>query len=200
MVTKRAPAEAARCARVFKASGYALAALRSQKAPPAASPAGRVLERAPFSKADLSKHVTSGVVLDPYVVDLQQDWVPPNDVEDCAWSWLRKWSVVGADHDHRIEAWPVESFCLPYPTQGDYEAACALQPHRAWELPFGEDVLHSGAWVLSVLYGDAEWPRVLSGEYAAYSIRGFGEREDVSPAAMPEVTFLRCADLLPRAS
>lgn len=160
--------------------------------------AGRATRACPVAKLDEAKRIVYGVVLDPYAVDLQNDWSPPNEVEDAAHGWLAHWRMIGSQHERRSpDTEVVESYLFPYPTPADYRAACAVQPHRIFELQFGADVLHSGAWVLAVrLTDDAEWAKFLAGEYGAFSIRGFGERVPVPRAAMPQVTTLRIDALL----
>lgn len=147
---------------------------------------------APIAKADEAKRVVYGVVLDPYAVDLQDDWSPPNEVEEAAHAWLANWRMVGSQHEARSPgSQVVESYLFPYPSPADYRAACAVQPHRVFALPFGRDVLHSGAWVLGLkLTDDAEWEKYRSGEYDGLSIRGYGERVEVARSAMPQIEII----------
>jgi hypothetical protein len=161
-------------------------------------PTPRLVKASPICKTDAAKRIALGVVLDPYVIDLQKDWVPPNEVEEGCHQWTGAWRVIGAQHEKISKGSVlVESAVLPYPTREDYEAACALKPHRIWEMPFGDDVLHSGAWWIGVRYDDDdEWAKVISGEYSGFSIRGFGARIETTPRVMPEVTVIRLADLL----
>lgn len=148
---------------------------------------------APVVKADTSKRIIYAVALDPYSVDLQNDWTPPDEVENAAHGWLANWRMIGSEHASRSPgSVVVESYVFPYPTPDDYRAACAAQAHRAYELPFGADVIHSGAWVVGLkLTDDGEWNKYLAGQYGGVSIRGFGERTDVPRAFMPPVEFLR---------
>lgn len=149
-------------------------------------------QTAVFAKADTERRVVTGVVLDPYAVDLQNDWSPPSAVEVAAYNWLAKWATVGMEHDARLKGSEVvESYCFPYPAPEDYAAACACKPHRIFELSLGGDVVHSGSWVLSVRLPESAWPSVVDGSLAAFSIRGFGERTEVSVHAMPDVSVIR---------
>lgn len=142
-------------------------------------------------KADDAKQIVYGVVLDPYIVDTQNDWTPPADVESSAHDWLMKSRVIGLEHDGRApQAVPVESWLEPYPTPEDYRKAMAGEPHSAYRRKFGEDVVHSGAWVLGTKIGDGEWARVQAGELGAYSIGGLATRIPADVSAMPKVNFI----------
>jgi hypothetical protein len=153
---------------------------------------------APVCKADEGKRIVYGVVLDPYAVDLQGDWSPPDEVENAAHGWLANWRMVGSQHAARSPgSQVVESYVFPYPTPEDYRLACAIQPHRVYELQFGADVVHSGSWVIGVkLVDDAEWNRYLAGEYGGFSIRGFGDRVEVPTRLMPAIEVLRIDSLV----
>lgn len=152
----------------------------------------------PVCKTDDAKRVAYGVVLDPYVVDRQNDWTPPNEVEAGCHQWTGSWRVIGSQHQSISPgSLLVESAVLPYPSREDYLAACDLKPHRIWEMPFGNSVLHSGSWWIGVRYDDDdEWAKVVSGEYDGFSIRGFGARIETTPRVMPEVTVFKLSDLL----
>jgi hypothetical protein len=141
-------------------------------------------------KSDDEKQIVYGVVLDPYQVDAHNDWIPPSDVEDTAHGFLTKSRVIGFEHQDRANAEVVESFVEAYPTPADRKAAFANQPHAAYVRKFGDDEIHSGAWIIGVKVGDAEWLLVKSGEIDAFSIGGFGEKKRVSKQMMPEVSFV----------
>lgn len=130
-------------------------------------------------------------MLDPYVVDLQDDWVPPDAVQDAAYGWAAKWRVLGEDHEARAEGVRVvESWLVPYPP-GQYELAVAGKPHTVWSIPYGDDRVLSGSWVLAVqAETDAAWERFVSGEWAAFSIGGVGVRSPVEPQSMPAVEVI----------
>ena len=128
-------------------------------------------------KLDLDRQIIYGVALDPYIVDALDDWTPPREVEDTAHAWLRKSRAVHVDHGGKADAVPVESFLLPYPSPDDYHAAMSQQPHRIYAWHLGEDVVHSGAWILATQVDDPLlWGRVLKEELGAYSIGGVGDR------------------------
>lgn len=144
----------------------------------------------PISKADSEKQIVYGVVLDPYQVDSQDDWVPPKAVEETAHRWLAESRVIGLDHSEVAKAHPVESYMVPYPSREDYDNAMANEPHRAYTMPFGDDIVHSGSWVLGTKLGDEEWASVKDGELNAYSIGGYGNRKKTTKSKMPQVEFI----------
>ena len=150
----------------------------------------------PIAKADQEKQIVYGVVLDPYQVDAQDDWVPPKAIEETAHGWLAKSRVIGLDHSKETNAFPVESYLVPFPSRDDYQKAMDGEPHRAYTMPFGDDVVHSGSWVLGTKLGDAEWKMVQEGELNAYSIGGYGNRSPTSKSEMPQVEFVELKEEL----
>lgn len=144
------------------------------------------------AKADRAKQVVYGVVLDPYVVDTQNDWTPPAEIEQAAHRWLAESRTVGLIHEGKAKAVPVESYMVPYPSEEDYARAMRGEPHRAARMKLGEQEVASGAWVLGVRVDDADtWAKVDAGELDAFSIGGFSERTRTTRAAMPKVEFVR---------
>ena len=143
------------------------------------------------AKADRAKQVVYGVVLDPYVVDTQNDWTPPAEIEQAAHRWLAESRVVGLSHEGKAKAVPVESYMVPYPSEEDYTRAMRGEPHRAARTKLGEQEVASGAWILGVRVDDADtWAKVDAGELDAFSIGGFSERANTTRAAMPSVEFV----------
>lgn len=142
------------------------------------------------SKSAEEKQIVYGVVLDPYDVDLQEEWVPPAEIESTAHGFLKKSRVIGFEHVERADAQIVESWVEPYPSKADYEAALANQPHKAFVRKFGDDEIHSGAWVAGVQLGDQEWADYQAGKLNAFSVGGFSFKTKVSTAAMPKVEFV----------
>lgn len=142
-------------------------------------------------KAASEKQIVYGVVLDSYRVDLQNEWVPPAEIESTAHGFLKKSRVIGLEHVERANAQIVESWVEPYPSKEDYLAALDNRPHRAFVRKFGDDEIHSGAWVAGVQLGDKEWALYKAGNLNAFSVGGFSFKSKVTTAAMPEVTFIR---------
>jgi len=146
---------------------------------------------AAIAKVDTGKQIVWGVVLDPYIVDAHDDWLPPAVVEATAHKYLASSRTVKLQHGDVTPAVVVESFLMPYPTQADYVAAHELKPHRVWRMKVGEDYVHSGAWVLGVrILAPELWSKVASGELTAFSIGGFAVRTEVGAVPMPEIEVL----------
>jgi uracil-DNA glycosylase len=136
------------------------------------------------------KQIVYGVVLDPYDIDLQTEWVPPAEIESTAHGFLKKSRIIGFEHIERAEAQIVESWVEIYPSTADYEAAMENQPHRAYKREFGDDVIHSGTWVAGVQVGDREWELHKQGKLNAFSVGGFSFKTKVTTEAMPQVEFV----------
>ena len=144
-----------------------------------------------ISKTDEEKQVVSGVVLAPYTVDTQGDILTPNTIEEAAHKWLGSSRTIGLDHSKKaLGAVPVESYLLPYPTKEDYQKAMSDEPHDAYRLKLGTDTVTSGSWVLSTKLSDDLWRSFKAGDFEAYSIGGYGARENVDPAIVPSVNYL----------
>lgn len=161
-----------------------------------ATPSDRRTILTPIHKASPIKQIVYGAVLDPYQVDTQQDWCPPREIEDTAHGFLEKSGFVGLQHTQVApDAKVVESFVEQYPSESDRAKAHANKPHRVYARKFGDDVVHSGAWVIGVKLSDRLWQQYQAGEIAAFSIEGFGKREPVEKEAMPLVTFVEIGEL-----
>lgn len=150
---------------------------------------GALTKEIPILKLDDEKRIVYGVVLDPYIVDTQGDWIPPAEVEKTAHDFMKESRTIGLGHRGEVDAKPVESFLMPYPDQDDYRAAMAGEPHRIIKFKFGSGFVHSGSWVLGTMVDDpATWELVKSGELGSYSIGGHGERTEIDLSVMPRVT------------
>ncbi len=136
------------------------------------------------------ERVVYGVVLDPYVVDLQGDWIPPKDVRDTAWGFLAKHGYISDRHESVApDAQCVESYIEPYPP-GQEELAMDGLPHRAFRRSFGKDFVRSGSWIMAVKLSPRLWAQYIAGELDAFSIEGTGMRTEIETSAMPQVTFV----------
>jgi hypothetical protein len=131
-----------------------------------------------------------GVVLDPYQVDLQGDWVPPAEIEATAHDFLAKSRVVGFRHKKEADAEVVESWVEAYPTDKDREAALENQPHKVFRRQFGTDKVHSGAWIAGVKLSDELWESYQKGELNAFSIGGMSAKTRVKASEMPDVEII----------
>lgn len=156
--------------------------------------AGQVPVR--ISKAAEEMQIVYGVVLDPYQVDTQGDWIPPAEIESTAHGFLTKSRVIGVEHRRKADAVLVESWVMPYPSGGDYQLAKQNLPHKVYEMPYGNDKIHSGAWIAGVKLGAAEWADYKRGELGAFSVGGFSFKTRVPTAAMPKVEYIKLAPLL----
>ncbi len=148
-----------------------------------------VTKEIPILKVDEEKQVVYGVVLDPYIVDTQGDWIPPKEVEETAHKFMKESRTIGLGHKGEAQATPVESFMMPYPSQDDYRAAMSGEPHKVIKFKYGEGFVHSGSWVLGTMVDDPSiWEAIKAGELGSYSIGGHGEREEMDLSQMPKVT------------
>jgi uracil-DNA glycosylase len=180
--------------------GFVVAGCKSERAGELDILAGRVGETlhgghgravARVMKASREKQIVYGVVLDPYEIDTQTEWVPPSEVESTAHEYLRKSRVLGREHVRKDNADLVESWCVHYPSPEDYRAAMSLLPHKSYVMPFGEDHVHSGAWVAGVHLSDEAWAAYKRGEITGFSIGGFSHKTTVHRSAMPKVEFVQ---------
>jgi hypothetical protein len=153
-----------------------------------------------INKAEKAKQIVYGVVLDPYgkdgaQADAHNDWPPPAMIEKAAHEYMKGSRVIGMQHGAKAEAQVVESWIEMYPTQEDYRKALNDEPHAVSRRPFGDDVIHSGSWVIGVQLGHDEWKAYERGDINAFSPGGIGLRTPINESMMPEVTFV---DLVPK--
>lgn len=148
-----------------------------------------------ITKADDAKRIVYGVVLDPYgstgpQPDAHNDWNPPASIERTAHRFMKSARVIGLQHMSKAKAVVVESSVEQYPTQSDYLSALNNQRHAVWRRKFGNDVVHSGSWILGVELGEEEWKLYLDGKITAFSPGGMGVRVPIKREQMPEVEFI----------
>lgn len=146
--------------------------------------------RCRVAKSAPEKKIVYGVVLDPYSVDLQNEWVPPATIEDSAHEFLVRSRVIGHSHTAKADAALVESWVEIYPSQKDRDAALENLPHRVFRRAFGDDLIHSGSWVAGVRLSDELWDQYQRGELGAFSVGGFSFKTKVTTEAMPDVEFV----------
>lgn len=146
----------------------------------------------PIFKDDADElQVVYGVVLTPYVVDTQDHWVPPADIQKAAHHYIPTSRVIGTDHERVSTAFPVESWIESYPTSEDYQLAMENEDHRAYRRKFGGGVLRSGEWVQGTKIPDGdEWTAVKTGVRASYSMGGSGVLTPGDESQMPSVEFI----------
>jgi uracil-DNA glycosylase len=149
-----------------------------------------------ITKATPKEQIVYGVVIDPYgnkgkpEGDAHNDWMPPGDIQKTAHDYVLNSRVVGLQHSKKANAKIVESSIEQYPATEEYEKAMQGQAHKITRRKFGDDVLHSGAWVLGVKLGDAEWKLYEEGKINAFSPGGFGMRKPLVPSQMPDVQII----------
>jgi len=153
-----------------------------------------------INKSDKLKQIVYAAVVDPYgpngaQPDAHDDWIPPATVEETAHKYLQGPMVIGMQHRDTAKARVVESWVENYPSDDDYKKALAGEDHSVYRRKFGDDVVHSGSWMLGVKLGDEEWKAFEKGEINAFSPGGFGIRSPLSPSQMPAVNFI---DLVPK--
>ncbi len=141
----------------------------------------------PIAKVDSARQIVYGIVLDPYIVDSQGDWVPVLEVEKAAHRYLVKSRTIGEQHEKKADAELVESWLVPYPTPEDYRKAIAGESHKVYQFRFGESEVHSGAWVVGIhVISKRLWQEVQSGAKTGLSIGAVGERTRNAAQALPE--------------
>ena len=154
-------------------------------------------ETAPLAvfKSSEEKQIVYGVVLDPYQVDLQNDWIPPAEVENTSHNFAMYSLVIGLNHTSKADAQVAESWCELYPSKEDHRAAMQNKPHKIYRRKYGSDLIHSGAWCVAVKLSDELWAQHKAGELDAFSIGGFSNKTEMSSEVMPDVEII---DVEPR--
>ena len=130
-------------------------------------------------KANTQKQLVYGVVLEPHVIDSQNDYMMPEQVERAAHTYMKKGlrgKATVSKLGHRSRGFfknkasvvPVESFIAP--TDFSYD---------------GKEMVKKGTWVMVLHVEDPQiWENVLKGEYTGLSIGGTGIRQQMVPPAM----------------
>ena len=144
----------------------------------------------PIIKTDEERRIVYGVVLDPHQVDAHNDWISPKEIEETAHQWMVNSRTIGFNHREKADAEVVESWLVPYPSNEEYKSAMAGLDHKAYTMPYGNDEVHSGSWVLGTRLSEGDWQLVKEGKLNAYSIGGYGKREPTSLEQMPKVEYI----------
>ncbi|MDD5034845.1 MAG: XkdF-like putative serine protease domain-containing protein [Methylococcaceae bacterium] len=142
-----------------------------------------------------AKQIVYGVVMDPYseqgcAPDGHNDWNPPRDVENAAHEFLQGPMIIGFQHSTETKSRPVESWVEQYPSFEDYAAAMDRKPHKVLRRMFGDQVIHSGAWLLGAKLDDSSWAMFQAGKANNFSPEGLGIHEPIEKSEMPEVEFI----------
>jgi len=110
---------------------------------------GRVLRK------DASRQIVYSVALEPYIVDLENEWVGKDDIEEAAHEYLAKHRETKYRHGDYVNADVVESFIAPVAFQIN-----------------GNDVAQ-GSWVVAMKVHDEDaWKDVEEGRIIGFSIGG----------------------------
>jgi hypothetical protein len=149
-------------------------------------------------KSNKAKMIVYAAVLDPYgdgsegcQADSQQDWMPPAEVEKACHKFMQSGRVIKKEHvGDPTGAVVVESWIEPYPSEADYIAAMENKDHSVVCRGFGDDVIHSGSWVMGVQLTPELWDEFEKGEIAAFSPHGRGMRKKATSVVFPKVTFI----------
>lgn len=124
---------------------------------------------APIAKRDGARQIAYGVALEPRTADdpdLQGDWYTAEDVEAAAHYFMAEVTkgsgFSDVMHDGTTRAgYPVESFIAPV------------------DFDLGDQHVVKGSWVVGMHYPDpAVWDDIVKGRFAAFSVGGYGMRED----------------------
>ena len=112
-----------------------------------------------ISKADARRQIVYGVVLAPYVVDLDGDVMTPDDIEVAAHDFMAGGATIGYWHDHPADAHVLESYIAPV------------------DMSLGGQAITKGSWILVTKVNDPDiWAQIESGAIRSYSIGGTGKR------------------------
>jgi len=154
-----------------------------------------------LAKTNKEKQIVYAVVSDPYGydgpdLDAQEEWVSPAEVENTSHNYMIKYRNVGLNHDEVIKtASVVESWVEQYPSQEDYQNALVNKPHKIYARKFGDDEIHSGAWIMGVKVSDKEWDKIQKGDLDAFSIGGFSRsRSEITKDDMPKVKIVKLVE------
>ena len=142
-----------------------------------------------ITKSDDSKKIVYSAVLSPDEEDAHGDMVPVSEIEDTAHKYLEKSRTVGRQHTSLANAKVVESYVVHYPSDEDYRKALAGEDHNSYRIPFGDDYITSGTWVMGVRLGDEEYKAVMDGSITGFSIGGYGHRVERSRSELPNITY-----------
>jgi len=129
-------------------------------------------------------------VLSPDSEDAHGDMVPVNEIEETAHKYLDSSRTVGRQHSSLANANVVESYIVHYPSDEDYRKALSGENHNSYKIPFGNDYITSGTWVMGVKLGEDEYQAVRRGDITGFSIGGYGRRIKREKRDLPQITYL----------
>ena len=113
-----------------------------------------------ITKSDIDRRLVYGVVLEPEVVDAQNDVVSVDEIENAAHNYLIKSRMIGDQHNKPAKADIVESYIAPA------------------DLDIGGQHIKKGSWVMvTKVHDDRMWTGIKKGSYTGYSIGGYAVKE-----------------------
>lgn len=125
-----------------------------------------------FSKMDTDKRQAFGwasvVEVDGQpVVDLQGDWITPDEIEKAAYSYVRKSRIGGTQHQRDEDGAPVKA--------GDMIESFVVTPEKIEKMGLPSD-FPVGWWVGYQYDDDATWADIKEGRKTGFSVHGRGKR------------------------
>ena len=143
-----------------------------------------------ISKSDDKKKIVYSAVLSPDSEDAHGDMVPVNEIEETAHKYLDSSRTIGRQHSMLANAKVVESYIVHYPSDEDYRKALSGENHNSYKIPFGNDYITSGTWVMGVKLGEDEYQAVRRGDITGFSIGGYGRRIKREKKDLPQINYL----------
>lgn len=127
------------------------------------------------TKADKQKQLIYGVVLEPNVMDSQEDYMLPDHVEQAAHTYMKK-VVRGKASVSKLQ----------HRTQGFFKGKASVVPVQSFIAPTdfsydGKETVRKGTWVMVLHCEDSNvWQDVMDGKYTGLSIGGTGIRQSMT--------------------
>lgn len=118
----------------------------------------------PIVKIDTERRVVTSIVLAANTIDLQNDYIRPDEIWKAMESYMLAAQTVGIMHEKS------NPFCK------------VVEGFQAWDdHERGGQPVHKGDWVMSVKVGDDDiWQDIVNGDLTGFSIGGFGKRVPVA--------------------
>lgn len=126
------------------------------------------------AKTDKQKQLIYGVVLEPNVMDSQEDFMLPEHVEQAAHTYMKK-VVRGKSSVAKLQ----------HRKQGFFKAKASVVPVQSFIAPAdfsydGKETVRKGTWVMCLHCEDSiVWQDVMDGKYTGLSIGGSGIRQEL---------------------
>lgn len=127
------------------------------------------------AKTDKQKQLIYGVVLEPNVMDSQEDFMLPEHVEQAAHTYMKK-VVRGKASVSKLQ----------HRKQGFFKEKASVVPVQSFIAPTdfsydGKETVRKGTWVMCLHIEDSNvWQDVMDGKYTGLSIGGSGIRQELN--------------------